>query len=269
MQALTLTLRQGFDWLREGFRIFRRNPALLVFLVFSYWVLMAILNGIPWLGPALATVLLPLFSVGLMNACREIDHGRPVKPLILFSAFRGELRTLLVLGAIYLAAMTAILAIASLADDGILLRWMLAGEPPAEEAIESGELLGAAQIALLLLLPLTMAYWYAPMLAAWQGLPAGKALFFSFFAGLRNWRAFLGYGAATAAFGALLPGVVLGLLAGLLPEGANGIARVLTLPYLMLFAPTLFASFYVSYRDVFVEVGNSDAPKIMTDANGD
>jgi hypothetical protein len=35
-----------------------------------------------------------------------------------------------------------------------------------------------------------MAYWYAPVLAGWHGLSPAKALFFSFVACLRNWRAF-------------------------------------------------------------------------------
>lgn len=252
MQALTLTLRQGFRWLADGFAIFRRSPALLVFLVFAYWTLMALLNSVPLLGPALATMLLPLFSVGLMNACRDLDREQKVGPLTLFSGFRQQARTLFVLGACYLAATATILAISSLADDGILLRWMLAGEAPSEETLVGGEIAAAAQIALVLMLPLLMAYWYAPALVAWQGLTAGKALFFSFVACLRNWRAFIGYGAATLLFGAIVPGVVLGLLAAFLPQNLASITKMLSLPFLLIFAPTLFASFYASYRDVFI-----------------
>lgn len=252
MQALTLTLRQGFRWLADGFRIFRRNPALLVFLVFAYWTLMALLNSVPLLGPALATTLLPLFSVSLMNACRDLDRGQKVGPQTLFSGFREQVRTLLLLGACYLAATALILSLSSLADDGVLLRWMLAGEAPGEDALASGELAAAAQLAMVLLLPLVMAYWYAPVLVAWQGLPAGKALFFSFVACLRNWRAFLGYGAATLLFGAVLPALLLGLLAAFLPQNLASITKMLSLPFLLILAPTLFASFYASYRDVFI-----------------
>jgi hypothetical protein len=266
MQALTLTARQGWRWFGDGFRIFRRNPPLLAFIVFAYWALMALVSEIPLLGPALATLFMPLFSVSLMNACRDLDHGEKPGVLILFSGFRQQPRSLFVLGAGYLAAMLAILALSSLADDGVLLRWMFVGEPPSEEALTGGAMLGAAQIALLLILPLLMAYWYAPVLVAWHSLPPARALFYSLFACLRNWRAFLGYSAATALFATLLPGVALGLLAALLPDGSAVVARVLTLPFLLLLAPTLFASFYASYRDVFVDEPGDPASGAQCDA---
>ena len=38
------------------------------------------------------------------------------------------------------------------------------------------------------------ALWYAPLLVAWRGIPAGKAVFFSVAAALINWRAFLVFG---------------------------------------------------------------------------
>ena len=56
------------------------------------------------------------------------------------------------------------------------------------------ELLVVITILLVLASPLLMAFWFAPLLAAWDDVPAGKALFFSFVACMRNWRAFLTYG---------------------------------------------------------------------------
>ncbi|MBI4740232.1 MAG: hypothetical protein HY777_01460 [Betaproteobacteria bacterium] len=254
MQALTLPARRGWLWLAEGFTIFRKNPPMLALLVVGYWMLVALINLVPVIGAIIATICIPAFSVSLMNACRALDQGRPVGPQLLFSGFRENLRTLLVLGGLYLGATICILGISSLADDGILMRMMLAGTPPGEEAMASAEFLAATQLALLLLAPLVMAYWYAPVLAAWHGLPASKALFFSFVASLRNWRAFLAYSAAMIAYGAVVPGAVLGLVASLLPDGASFFAALLAMPLLMILAPTLFASFYVSYREVFIAI---------------
>ena len=42
--------------------------------------------------------------------------------------------------------------------------------------------------------PLMMAYWFAPLLAGWGRVSAVKAMFFSFVACWRNWRAFFAYG---------------------------------------------------------------------------
>jgi hypothetical protein len=64
----------------------------------------------------------------------------------------------------------------------------------------------------------------------------------------------MAYAVAIVVFGALLPGAVLGLLAVLIPESVNLVATLFTVPMLLILAPTLFASFYASYRDVFVAV---------------
>ncbi|WP_291992354.1 BPSS1780 family membrane protein [Candidatus Accumulibacter sp. ACC003] len=251
MQALTLPAAHGWRWLNDGFRLFRKNHLLLTFLVVSYWLLMALVNVIPVLGTIATTLCIPAFSVSLMNACRNIDRGVPLAPQLLFSGFENNLRSLLSLGAIYLVATVGILAISALADDGALMRMMLAGEKPDEAALNSGNLLLATQIALLLLCPLVMAYWYAPVLVGWHALSPGKALFFSFVACLRNWRAFLVYSLAVMVAAMLVP-LLLGVVAALLPNIAGLLTVLMTILLILILAPTLFASFYVSYRDVFV-----------------
>ena len=254
MQALKLPARRGWLWLAGGFILFRKNPPLLTMLVVSYWMLVAMINLIPVVGAIAATLSIPAFSVSLMNACRELDQGRPIGPQLLFSGFRENLKELLMLGGLYLGATITILGVSAAADGGILMQMMLGGVSPSEEALGSGQFLAATQLALILLTPLMMAYWYAPVLAAWHGFPVGKALFFSFVACLRNWRAFLAYTAAMIVFGALIPGALLGLLAVLMPESVSFFATLFSIPLLLILAPVLFASFYVSYRDVFVVV---------------
>lgn len=254
MQALKLPARRGWLWLADGFAIFRKNPPMLTLLVVSYWMLVALMNLVPLVGSVVATICIPAFSVSLMNACRELDQGRPIGPQFLFSGFQENLRALLMLGGLYMGASLAILAISALVDGGLLMRMFLAGTKPSEAELASGDFLAATQLAMLLLAPLLMAYWYAPVLAAWNGYSAGKSLFFSFFAGLRNWRAFLAFSAAMIIFLAIIPGVVLGLVAAILPDGLSFFAALVSIPFLMILAPTLFASFYVSYRDVFVVI---------------
>ena len=252
MQALTLPAAQGWRWLTDGFRIFRKNHLMLTFLVVSYWVLMALVNVIPVIGTIATTLCIPAFSVSLMNACRSIERGTPLGPQLLFSGFASNLRSLLTLGAIYLAAVVAILGLSALADDGALMAMMLAGQKPDAETVSSGSLLLATEIALVLLCPLIMAYWYAPVLAGWHGLSPAKALFFSFVACLRNWRPFLVYSLAIGVVATLVPGIVLGILAAMLPSGASLVLVLMMVLLILVLAPTLFASFYVSYRDVFV-----------------
>jgi hypothetical protein len=95
-----------------------------------------------------------------------------------------------------------------------------------------------------------MMFWFAPVLTAWHSASPAKALFYSFFACLLNWRAFLAYGALTALVMVLVPLAALSLPLLLLGAERTQMAP-LVLPILLLLLPTLFASFYASYRDIF------------------
>jgi hypothetical protein len=248
---VTLPAAGGWRWLTGGFAIFRRNPPLLVLLVISYWFTVLLLNVIPILGAVLASLAIPGLSVGLMQACRDIERGETPSLQTLFGSLKENPGVLAALGALYLAATLTILGVSSLVDGGDLLRFMLSAKPVDREVVESGDLLLPFGVMALLLVPVLMAYWYAPVLAAWHRLPVSKALFFSFVACCLNWRAFFVYGLGLLAVAALLPGIVLGLLQGLFPELQNFLTPLLTVPLVLTVAPTIFASFYVSYRDVF------------------
>ena len=64
-----------------------------------------------------------------------------------------------------------------------------------------------------------------------------------------NWRAFLAYGAATALVTLVIPFAVLAALTA--ASALRFPAAGLVFPLLLVVLPTLFASFYASYRDVF------------------
>ncbi len=265
MQALTLTAYQGWRWLAEGFRIYRKNPHFLALLLLCYWMVFLLLKTPPILGFFIAAVCTPIFSVGLMNACRDIDHEaspppeaplkpfprrRPVLP-VLFSGFGERQRPLLLLGAAYGAASFAVLAGTALFDGGLSFKVMLGLAPIDDKASVDISLLKSQQFWLLLHLPVVLAWWYTPLLVGWCGLSPAKALFFSCVAVLRNWRAFFAYGLCVLLVGVLLPLSVFSLLMLALPVATTLIAYIVTVLFLLVLAPSLVASFYVSYRDVF------------------
>lgn len=250
MQALTLPAARGWRWLFDGFLLFRRKPLLLSSLVLGYWLSMALINAIPFLGQILGFVLIPPFSVSLMNACRQIDQDVVAPPPILFSGFHKNLQTLIHLGFIYGVVTVAILGVTALADDGVLFRLVVLGQRPDEATLAGGDVMVAGQLALLLLAPVMMANWYAPVLAAWHDLPAAKALFFSFVACLRNWRAFLVYILAIMVVGAL----VLGFLSAVAGNSAEIFSGALIISFATILSPVLYASYYMCYRDVFISI---------------
>jgi len=106
-----------------------------------------------------------------------------------------------------------------------------------------------------------LGFWFAPVLAAWHAISAPKALFFSLFACWMNWRAFLAYGVAAAGLTLVLPFVALSAIALLVQDVGRASVMSLVFPFLIVLLPTLFASFYASYRDIFR--GDAAAPQTL------
>ena len=262
----------GWNWVLTGFRLFRKHPAMWALLVFSYIVLMQLLGMIPLLGWIAATVLIPAFSASFMIVSRELDRGQRLQFGLLFSGFRVNLPALLRQGGLYLASALAILGLSAVTDGGALLQLMLLGRKPPDGAFEDGSLAMAAALAGTLYLPVLASFWFAPALSAWRNLPALQALFYSLIAVFRNWRAFFAYGIALLVL-ALVCSFVLLLLALLirgLPSSVSQNARVLVLlPVMLTYVPTLFASFYASYRDIFPEPDGATGAETGSDPEVD
>jgi hypothetical protein len=248
MQARIVETRRGVRWLADGWRLFRAAPLGWIAMVFAYWLIMTLVSVVPLVGVAAASILVPAFSVGFMAAARAAARRGPVELAQLFDGFRHHLRSQIILGVVYLASLGLVLAATALADAGALAGWMLAGRRPADEVLQSDEFLTALVAAAALYAPVLMMFWFAPLLAAWHGTSPAKAIFFSFFACLMNWRAFLAYGTATALLALALP---LAVLAVVMMASLKVAAMSLVFPLLIVLLPTLFASFYASYRDVF------------------
>jgi hypothetical protein len=248
MQARIVETRRGALWLADGWRLFRAAPLGWLALVFAYWIIMTLASVVPIIGVAAASVMVPAFSVGFMAAARAASRRGPVELGLLFEGFRHHRNSQLILGVIYFACLGLLLAATMLVDEGALANWMLTGKRPDEETLQSEDFLGALLVAAVLYAPVLMMFWFAPPLAAWHGIAPIKALFFSFFACLLNWRPFLAYGAVSALFALALPLLLLFIL---MLASFKIAAMSLVFPLLLVLLPTLFASFYASYRDIF------------------
>jgi hypothetical protein len=249
--ARIVAAARGVRWLGEGWRLFRAAPLSWMALVFGYWLLMNVLVLVPLAGIVIAPVLVPAFSVSFMLAGRAAERGGPIGLDILVAGFRTQLSRLLALGAVYLACLALVLGATALVDGGALVHAMLGAEPAAGTKVQPGATVGAMLLAVALYGPVMMMFWFAPVLVAWHGVGVGKALFFSFLACVLNWRPFLAYGAAATLMTVVAPSFALSALllfaGGTLPVSLESFVYVL----MLVLMPTLLASFYVSYRDVF------------------
>ena len=251
MRAQTLPPAAGWQWLMGGFAIFRRNPIMLGMLVLAYWFTVLFLNIVPYIGVLIASLAIPGLSVGLMQAARNLERGQPIGLQTLYGSLKDNARTLVALGALYLCCTLGIVGLSSLVDGGSLMQFMLASNRAERAVVEDSDFLLSAVFVMTLMTPVLMAWWFAPVLASWHRLSVGRALFFSFMACWMNWRPFLTYSLALLLVAGVLPGILLGVLLLLLPGAANLATAIMTLPMVLVIAPTIFASFYASYRDIF------------------
>ena len=246
MQARKLPAGHGMVWLIAGLRLFRANPPALTALTFSYLLLVILLNIIPGIGPVILPLALPALTAMLGNGCRAIERGRTFTPQLLAEGLQSQRGPMLQLGGLHLFG-SALLVVASLGFNTPLEL----GDGMSEE--EAAQMVRDFAFLLVLATPLLMAFWFAPLLTLWDGVPAAKSVFFSFVASWRNWRPFTVYALLVMAVGALIPGGLL-IIAGM-AAGDSGIVALLSivLRMILLFvlAPVLVASVYLSYRDVF------------------
>jgi uncharacterized membrane protein len=183
------------------------------------------------------SLLSPVIGAGFMIGCQEQNDGGDFRVAHLFSGFQQNFGQLVLVGVIYLGAMVAIGIITAIIMGGTLAAMggmdPMATQDPAAvpHAVDSASILLPLLIAMALILPVVMAYWFAPVLVALQGLSAVEAMKLSFSACVKNILPFLVYGLITFVlfFIAAIP-FFLGLL---------------------VLIPVLTASIYTAYRDIF------------------
>lgn len=245
-----LPAKIGWIWVKEGFALFRKQPAEMSTLFLGYMFLMFALGIIPVLGQLLPLLLVPVFSMAFMQACVHIEQGKRIYPNLLLTGFRSPaLRTLLTLGVLYLLAAILAVAASALVDGGVF--WMvMSGQSTLDaKTVRESNMALAMLFSAAVYTPAAMAFWYAAPLATWQNMSAGKSVFYSFFAVRRAGKAFLLYGLAWAAIGVILPAVVSTLIALLVAKAA--VTVMILLPLSIVLTVVMYCSFYPTYTYVF------------------
>jgi hypothetical protein len=239
MEVRQVDAKQGWQWIMTGFFIFRQVPLMWILLCTTLLLIAATLSLIPMAGQFIFTLLSPVFLAGLMIGCRALEHGEKLEIGHLLAGFRNTSGPLITIGGIYLVGQVLILGIFMLVGGDVLMDLLMEGKRVDENELKnvSGDMLSASLVGLSLSIPLMMATWFAPLLVIFNGMPAVDAMRVSFFACLKNIIAFQIYGITL---------VALVILASI-PYGLG----------LFILVPTLFASIYASYRDIFADTAES------------
>lgn len=225
-------ISHGWHWIAEGWHIFTAAPLMWIVTIILFIIISAVTAVIPIVGQIAGIVLTPVLTAGLMIGASEVSAGRPLSIGHLFAGFQQRVGSLVGLGLLStLFAIVAVVIVFFAFGSAAMQMMMKAQIDPLALTRSLGLLLSIAVVAALLLLPLGMAYYFAPALIALGDQGPLAAMRMSLLACLRN------------ALPLLLYSLVLMVLAVLasLPFALGWIVLL----------PVLIASIYASYRDIF------------------
>ena len=243
MEAKVVAAGRGWQWLAEGWSLFRKNPVVWLALTMLLAVLWAVSFIIPVLGPLLFNLLSPALFAGLMLGCRALENGEPLEIAHLFAGLKRHGAPLVTVGGVYLVGTVIVVGIVLVVAGGSTLPAVLSKPDADIEALRAAARSMALAFAAgaLVYLPLLMLIWFAPMLVVFKGLAPVAAMKISFTACVSNTAPFLVYGVTI-----LLAWLVLSL-----PAALGFVGGVLVIALFVASIPVLICSVYASYQDIF------------------
>ena len=243
MEARVVAPGRGWQWLFEGFWLFRTTPVIWIALTLALGLMWVVSLMIPVLGPLLFNLLSPALFAGLMVGCRALESGKPLEMAHLFAGFRQHAAPLVTVGGVYLVGTVIVVGIVLVVAGGSMLPAVLTKPGTDIETLRAAARSMAVALAIgaAVYLPVLMAVWFAPLLVVFNGLAPVAAMKLSFTACVSNTVPFLVYGVAV-----LMAWIVLSLPAALGAAGA-----LLAAALLVASIPVLICSVYMSYRDIF------------------
>ena len=222
----------GWTWIAEGWELFKRQPAMWIGMVLLLFVIMIAAALIPFVGGLLLSLFGPVFAAGIVIGCKALDSGGELEIGHLFAGFRERTGTLVAVGALYLVGSLVVMLVVGLTMGVGMAAMMGQADPQAVQAMGMTMVL-AMLIMFALLLPLVMAIWFAGPLVVFHQQGAVEAMKGSFAGCLKNMLPFLWY---SVLFMLLAVVASLPLMLGWLALG-----------------PTLAASIYAAYRDIYLK----------------
>lgn len=234
MKARLVSAGHGWLWIKQAFLLFKANPFMWIALCVGILLLGALIGMIPVIGALFFQLIAPALTAGLILGCDAQKKGAPLEMTHLLAGFKSHGAPLITVGGIYLTGMLIIAAIVGVLGGEPLIQALTAGHPDAKSIADSHMMnigLTPVLVGLALLLPLLMAYWFAPALIVFGNMSPLAAMKTSLLASVKNSAAFLVYGLIT--FGLLLLSTL-----------------TLMLGFLVMI-PLAFISYYTSYQDVF------------------
>jgi uncharacterized membrane protein len=236
-------LGAGWDWVARGWKLFVAAPLMWILAVVVLFVIAIVMALIPIVGQIAFQLFQPVFTGGLIIACRSLERGGDFELEHLFAGFTRRFGPLVLVGLVFLIGWLAIAAVFIGFAGLSFLGAMMSGDPTSVVAAagpSSVMVLLGVLVMLALMIPLLAAYWFAPALVVIHDVAPVAAMKASFFACFRNFFTFVVYGIVM-----LVAGIV-----AVIPFGLG----------MLVWIPVAITSTYVAYRQIFTEDVASAAP---------
>lgn len=236
----------GWLWLKQGAALFRQQPAALTTLLFANILVSVMISAVPLLGPMVAVVLIPSFSMTFMQACLMIENGQRITPAVLLTGFRKPAVTeLCKVGLIYLGVSLVLALVTRVAIDPSFWQQVSAPiDPKVGPRVATSDVMAMLGIFALDVAAL-MALCFAAPLTYWQKMGPGKATFYSFFAVLKSARVF---SVLLLAWFTIFFTICMAIT---LLFGSAAITRAAIMWLIFLFVLLLQCAMYAGYRQIF------------------
>ncbi len=219
----------AWAWIVSGFNLFKANPVMWIVILLIYLAIIIPISLIPVIGSVVSTLIAPVFAAGMMWGCKAIVLKQDLEINHLFEGFKKNTAQLISVGGIYMLSLLVIMVMLVMSLNKEVVELLMNGKELSPE--QASAIMLPILLAMLFIVPILMAYWYAPVLIGLHNLSAVEAMKLSFTACLKNMLPFLLYG--------LIFTVI--LVIAIIPFGLGLIVAI----------PVMMTSLYTSYVDVF------------------
>ena len=254
IQPNVVAIFEGRNWLLHGYNIFKKQPLVWILTLLAYWTAMFLFGLIPIVGLLVSLVISPGIAFGFICLAKAIDQNQAVPPRIIISGFTGSKKfDLILLGFYYCGSLFLIFVLIMVLNDKSVVDLVNNPDSQINSGTQSENFFNLKIMTVLILyIPIQMIFWFAPQLVVWGNLNSIKAMFYSFFAVLLNWKSFLTY-LLTWVMVMLGISIFIALLISLFKID-QGSLLVLFLPISLLIMGVAHCSYYASTKMIFSDL---------------
>jgi uncharacterized membrane protein len=239
MEIRKLNAARGWIWVTHGYMLIMRNPFLSIVAAAIAAVAILLALMIPFVGPLLAVLLMPVLIAGYARICRALEEEEKIELQQLFSGFPKRTPRLIALGGFLLLGLL-IASIITITVGGDSLATLMDGAKSASDPEMLVETMWSAGsnvtfsliIGFTLTFAIMMAFQFAPMLVFLSEMTPIAAMRASLSGSLRN----------------LIPYTVYSIIMQMIALPLSFLPFNLGMIVLL---PLGFSSLYVGYRNIF------------------